>query len=210
MARRFLVVALFVVGAAAPAPAQFTFTKIADTSTTIPGGSGAFVGFAAPSVSGTTVAFLGVGSGGQAGIYTGTGGGTVARVADLTTDIPGGVGDFSQCLPTAVSGTMVTFIGREGSDFGIYFKTGGGSLTKLIAEGDFLDGQEVADLTGFGEYGLDGTTLTFRAFFVGASAIYSVALVPVPVPGLVLGLAAAGLGLARGIRWRRADELRSP
>ncbi len=48
--------------------------KIADTTTTIPGGSGNFASFGAVSVSATDVAFLGHGAGGQTGIYDATGG----------------------------------------------------------------------------------------------------------------------------------------
>jgi hypothetical protein len=81
-----------VFGLCAVAPAQ-TFTRIADTSTPIPNGTGAFTSFlvVTPSVSGSTVAFYGAGSGNQRGIYSSPiGGGTLTVVADVTTAIPNG------------------------------------------------------------------------------------------------------------------------
>jgi hypothetical protein len=228
----------------APTPAQFTFTRIADTTTAIPGGTDNFTFFEGrPSVSGTTVVFGGSGSGGQNGVYVGTAGGPLTRVADTTTSIPGGTGTFTTVGSPAISGTTlafsgsrsdgqsgiyagtagslgvvantgtsipggttVAFLGFVGSDTGVYFKTGGGALTKLIAEGDTLDGREVANVS-IGPFGLDGTALVFQATFSGgASGVYYVDLTPVPEPGLVLGLVAVGLGGVRLVRRRSRAE----
>ncbi len=63
------------VPAALAATIDFTFTKIADTTTPIPGGTGNLTGFdGPPSIDGGDVAFRGVGSSLQLGIYSTVGG----------------------------------------------------------------------------------------------------------------------------------------
>jgi PEP-CTERM motif len=76
--------------------ASFTFTKIADTNTAIPGGTGNFIDFGngAPSLDNGNVAFWGAGTGQQQGIYTNVGG-ILNVVADRNTAIPGGTGSFT-------------------------------------------------------------------------------------------------------------------
>jgi RNA polymerase sigma factor (sigma-70 family) len=75
-------------------PAQ-TFTKIADASTPVPGGAGTFASLIIPpSISGSVIAFTGSVNGSLAtsGVYTGTiTGGSLTRIADPNTPIPGGV-----------------------------------------------------------------------------------------------------------------------
>src|SRR5262245_32422177 len=82
------------------APAQ-TFTKIVDTLTPIPGGSGTFIAFASNGVSpnqvaanGGNVIFPGAGSGGQQGFYSSTSQG-LTRIVDTSTSIPNGTGTFT-------------------------------------------------------------------------------------------------------------------
>jgi hypothetical protein len=90
---------------------SFTFTKIVDTSTSIPDGTGTFTKFHAPSISGRNVAFLGRGDGFQAGIYTSLGDG-LDRVVDTNTPIPGSPnGSFNDFSDPSISGSDVAFLG---------------------------------------------------------------------------------------------------
>jgi hypothetical protein len=72
-----------------PLQAAFTFVKVADTSTAIPGSSGNFANFYTNqrvSTDGNTVVFTGAKSSTQVGVYSfDLAGGTLARVADWTT-----------------------------------------------------------------------------------------------------------------------------
>ncbi len=113
--------------------AQLTFTKIADASTAIPGGTGSFIdsNFGSPAIYGTNVAFYGKGSSGQQGVYLWSGG-ALSRVADLTTAIPGGSGNFtnfSSYEQFVTSGGAVLFVARGTS--GIYKKSGG-TLSRVV------------------------------------------------------------------------------
>ncbi len=75
--------------AAAARAASFNFTKIADTDTLVPGGTGTFSEFEGPPViSGSNVAFPGSDSLTFDGLYLHDGG-TLSAVADRTTAIPG-------------------------------------------------------------------------------------------------------------------------
>jgi hypothetical protein len=101
---------------------SFTFTKIVDTSTFIPDGTGTFTEFRAPSISGSNVAFLGRGDGFQAGIYTSLGDG-LDKVVDTNTSIPGRInGSFDDFSDPSISGSDVAFLGfiDGGSRKGIY------------------------------------------------------------------------------------------
>ena len=80
-----------------PPPIRFV-----DTSTPIPGGSGNFTGFSAeaglptaPSLSGDNVVFYATGSGGQKGIYVAANGPPPVKIADASTPIPNGSGNFT-------------------------------------------------------------------------------------------------------------------
>ncbi len=118
----WLVIAALALGVGpARATAGFLFTKIADTSTPIPGGTGDFTGFAvAPALSGSTAAFFGLGSGIQEGLYTGTGG-TLTTIADTNTTIPGGTGSkYSSFASPSISGGTVAFSGLAVQSGGVY------------------------------------------------------------------------------------------
>jgi hypothetical protein len=69
-----------------PAPSIF---KLADTNTPIPGGSGTFTGFDAPSFN---LYYRATGANGQQGIYQGA---ATTRYVDTNTPIPGGSGTFT-------------------------------------------------------------------------------------------------------------------
>ena len=117
---------------------QGTPVKVADLNTAIPGGSGNFTTFVprnpvTPSIDGSNVAFFGAGSGGQQGIYVSIPQepiipGNPVRIADTSTAIPGGTGNFTSFThpgPFApspvISGNNVAFFGAgSGGQQGIY------------------------------------------------------------------------------------------
>jgi len=119
---------------AAPAPAQVvTFTKIADTATTAPGG-GTFTAFSFfPGMDGSTAAFQGTANSLQ-GIYAGAGG-PLSTFVVQGSPIPNGTGNF-----TAVNGNFrydtggVVFVGSSTgpTQSGVY--TSNGSTVARVAD----------------------------------------------------------------------------
>ena len=106
----------------APTPIPLTVVRIAGFNTPIAGGTGNFTGLHAPSYNGNYVTFFGTGSAGQQGIYTNPPG-PLIRLADLTTAIPGGSGNFI-AIPTdpCINGNLVTFVGNGATgQQGVYF-----------------------------------------------------------------------------------------
>jgi hypothetical protein len=191
-------------------------TAVATTATPIPGGSGNFVGLSAPAVSGAVVAFAGGPTGGfgsfPTGIYANTGaGGSLVRVANTSTPIPGGTGNFARFDPQiSLSGDDMVFVGRAGDLAPGIYTNATGPLTKVIAAGEALDGRTVSDL-GIGWQSFDGTVITFWAGFTnGSSGVYVVPVVPVPEPAGLLAVAAVAAGLLRRVRRRRAGAADHP
>ncbi len=102
-----------------------TYVEVADTSTSIPGGSGSFTSFGIPAVSGNYIAFDGYGSNGQAGIYVWSQAGGLQRVTDNN-----GTGFSSFYSPTVSSNGTAAF---QGDNSGIYTGVGGGSSVTTVA-----------------------------------------------------------------------------
>jgi hypothetical protein len=198
------VVAVAVLCPAAPAQ-PIAFVRMADTSTAIPNGSGNFVSFQPPSVSGSSVAFLGIGSGANSGIYTANaGGGSLTRAVDTNTPIPSGFGNFIGFFtggPVAVSGSTVVFRG-DGNDFptgitqiGIYtVSTSGGTVTRVADKNTPVPGGS-GNFTGMSNQSLSGSTVAFsggsnsqldRGVYAGSSGGGSLNLIAnnnTPIPG---------------------------
>jgi hypothetical protein len=78
----------------------------------------------------------------QKGVYTVIGG-TVSKVADLNTSIPGQDGFFSDFGAVAIGAGKVVFVGiGEGGVNGLYTNLGG-SLSKFVQVSDTLGGKQV-------------------------------------------------------------------
>jgi hypothetical protein len=191
-------------------------TAVATTATPIPGGSGNFVNFGAPAVSGSVVAFAGGPTGGPGsfptGIYANTGaGGSLVRVANTSTPVPGNPSlRFTQFDPfIGLVGDDLVFVGHSSAGEGIYTNATG-QLTRVVGQGDVFDSRTVADVE-IGPQSFDGTIITFWASFTdGRSGIYVVPVVPVPEPAGLLAVAAVGAGLLRRVRRRRAGAADHP
>jgi hypothetical protein len=166
-------------------------SKIADLNTAMPGGTGNFTDFVGnasspvgPAISGGNVAFRGSGAGGRIGVYASLAG-TLAKVADTATAIPGGMGMFMDFQAVSLSGDVVAFAATGPSgQMGIYvnFPTGpvgsfSGEPLKVIDLLDTLDGKTLTGLM-LGSGGFSGDPLAFTANFSdGSQGIYLVAVV---------------------------------
>jgi hypothetical protein len=179
-----------------------TLSVVADTHTAIPGGTGNFTSFASISLSQGNLAFVGFGSNGQNGIYTNIGG-TLSVVADTHTAIPGGTGDFSSFGPftgPSLSGTHLVFTGSDSmGNRGLYTNLEG-TLQKILAPGDILDGKVVVDVIASPE-ALDGQRVAFGPAFSDNSDGVFIAT-PVPEPSAVILFAVGALCFLE-TRWRR-------
>lgn len=124
---------LLVLSSLNPLQAQFTFTKVADFSTPIPNGTGNFSNFDIPASYGTNIAFWGGGTNSQKGFYLWSGG-ILTRIADLTTAIPGGGGNFTSFsgydVSVNASGTAL-FRAQGAASQGIY-KYAGTTLSRVV------------------------------------------------------------------------------
>ena len=146
---------------------------VADTSTPIPGGLAAFQYFTTLAMdSANNVAFVGGRAGNvdinqQQGVYKLVNG-SLSKVADLTTAIPGATDNFSGFGSVAIDPGIVVFEGFD-SDFrkGLYTDLGG-TLSRVIAEGDTLGGKTVSALR-FQHTGFSGGQAAFVAEFSDAS-----------------------------------------
>ena len=96
----------------------FTFTKVADTSTPIPGGVGNFTEFRPPSISDGEVAFIGEGSGGQLGVYLWKNG-VLSVAVDTGTLVPGGTGTFTALGRNSFHEGALAFNAGNFAEFGV-------------------------------------------------------------------------------------------
>ena len=152
---------------------SFQLSRVADTSTPIPDGTGTFthLDFRQPLLSGSNVAFLASGPG-QYGIYLFERG-VLRRVADLNTPIPGGSGTFTSFGPPALSGSSVAFRGGGDGQEGIYLFNG--TVLNRVADLNtpIPDGSRNFDFDFFGPPALSGGIVAFSGGSVnGQEGIY--------------------------------------
>lgn len=169
---RTIIFRILLLALAATAQAQFTFTKIADTGTAIPSGSGAFTDLRYPSVRGTNAVFYGEGTTGQMGIYFWNGT-SLARVADLATPVPGGGGNFTNINfnAYAISTNSVVFIGSSSSGIGLYQGINN-TLTRLVDSSMAIPSGS-GTFNGFGGPRIDNNgALAFTGRGPGQQGIY--------------------------------------
>lgn len=96
---------------------------IADTRTAIPGATGVFTSLDSPTFDGATVVFQGFDAANRAGLYRARDG-SLIKVADVGTSVPGGAGAFNSFVGPVVSGDRIAFRGSsdysEYGSFGVY------------------------------------------------------------------------------------------
>lgn len=133
------------------------------------------------------------------GIYASLGGGPVIKLVDRGDAVPGGTGTFESFLDDSITfiDGLLAFEGRdEAGRASIFFQdiAGGGDLTRIIGDGDTLDG-EVIDLIDLHKNGFDGLNLAFDLRFENNErAIYTTVI---PEPTSLALLAVGGLLVAR-------------
>ena len=153
-----------------PASAAFTFTKIVDTNTPIPGGTGnfSFNGSDTPAVSGLHVVF----DTGDETIWAARINGSRLRreITPGTTIPPGNLGTFQQYYGDYVQlqGNTVVLVGDNcggcGSGVGIYTKLlGSDTINSLVDTNTFLPGSSTDKFSGFPpDFDETDTTVVFQ------------------------------------------------
>jgi len=122
--------------AVAPGARAQTYTRIADTQTAVPGGSGAYALFAdARDIDADKVAFIGYDSGSGSGVYFWQGG-NLSIVADTSTVVPGTANTFTTFFDVALKGPFVVFTaGWPGPGGGCAFSGSEGVFARKITGG---------------------------------------------------------------------------
>lgn len=185
-----------------------TVRVVADNATPAPGGVGNFSSFGfTPMIDGSDVTFFGVSSG-RPGVYLWSGASPI-RVADTSTPVPGGVGNFTTFYTTAtpLHGGQVVFAGIDAANHQGVYTYQAGSLQKVVAAGDVLDGHTITAVT-ISDYSFSGGDIAVTIAYSGGSAIYT--FTPVPEPGGLLLAPGATAGLVWARRKWRAVRSRTP
>jgi hypothetical protein len=151
---------------------------IANLKTPVPNAAGTFNGFGSPVMSGATTAFHARGTNGSDGIYTQTGSGPLAVVADLDTPVPGGQGTFQSFSlnDPSIDGANVAFLANyETNKFGIFARVQG-KLVRVLTSDDTLNGAGILNL-GLSLNQLSQGVLAFYA--VTGAGIFGIFTLPV-------------------------------
>lgn len=165
---------------------------LADLTTPVPFGVGAFTGIGALGVDSTMVAFVGRGLaafGTPVGIYYATGT-KIRRAVDLNTPVPGKLTTFSRLSPfISVDRGAIAFSGSYPQ--GGRLRTGlfvweNGSIVELVNDRTVVPGTGER-LTAFSELDLSRSTIAVRAVTSATEGIY---VVPVHDPSSVVRTAA--------------------
>jgi hypothetical protein len=154
-------------------------TTIANLSTAMPGGTGNFAAFDAPTLQGGNLAFYGNDSGNSwAGVYTvPAAGGTLTKIADNNTAMPGYGTNFNWLGRPSISGGSVAFLGGN-QTAGILYQgiysapVSGGTVTRVAAAGMTAPGLGAATFTSpyFSAPATDGTYVAFNASTLASGA----------------------------------------
>ena len=143
----------------------------------MPGGPGNYAAFDVPTLQGENLAFYGVYAGNSwAGIYSAPDkGGTITRIADFNTAMPGGTNNFNIFGRVSVSASSVAFLGHYSYSGtitdGIYSApVSGGTVTRVASDG-MIAPASTASFTSFGSPTTDGTYVAFNASTVSSLAV---------------------------------------
>jgi hypothetical protein len=153
----------------------YTFVKVADTGTAIPGSTGNFANFytnSRVSTDGATIVFTGANASSQVGVYSyDLSGGTLARVADWTTIIPGSASAFASLSEPSVYNGRVGFYGSNNSAGmkGVYTATTTGTGLTAIADVNTAMPGGPGVFSAFDRPSLQGGSLAFYGIYGGNS-----------------------------------------
>lgn len=147
----------------------WSFTKVADSNTNIPGGTGNFTGFYSPAVSNGVVVFRGDGASSQQGLYTWSAGSGLQLVANKSTTTPSG-GQFSSFERPDIDAqgniAFAAFTTSGVTTQGIYARLGG-SLTTIATTTTSAPGFANSNFflfDGLGSASIDQGQVVFTGF----------------------------------------------
>jgi hypothetical protein len=139
-----------------------TLYAVADTNTTLPGGSTKFTEFDVPAIAGNTLVYGGS-SATETGLFLQTGSGSPSVIANQSTPVPNGTGDFTSLAGPSTDGVNVAFWGEHSStsNQGIYALVNG----QLVRIADTTVGAPGGGtFTGFSsDPGISGDEVIFEA-----------------------------------------------
>jgi hypothetical protein len=158
------------------ADAAYTFTKIADTSTTAPGSGVPFSTFSDICYDGANIAFIGRtgGTSGPEAIYQWNGS-TLSRVVNAGEPVPSSAQSFVNFQNLSLDAGRIVFQASNSHDFqqstfeGVYTNLGG-SLRRVVDSTMTMPGSTAVfrDLAGFGvpsfDVAIGGNTIAFSGF----------------------------------------------
>ncbi|MCC6661002.1 MAG: hypothetical protein IT437_08975 [Phycisphaerales bacterium] len=147
-----------------------------DRATVVPAGNGGtFTNLGRGSLNDDgAMAFFGQG-GDQEGIYTDLGG-TLIKIANHDTPIPGHSGTFNGFGWVSMEDGLIAFVGHFGGGNRGTYTWENGVLSKVAAQGDILDGNLAFDIN-MGPQGLSGRSIALWVEFTnGAEGIYMATL----------------------------------
>ena len=148
-----------------------SISVVVDINTPIPDGVGTFTFFdnRFPNVDDGQVVFFGTGSNGQSGIYVADGNG-LTKIVDRNTLQPGSTNPFTDLREPIIDDGRVFFQGSGTEGLAIH-KFENGEITRLIGNGDQIDGRQVTIIQNVLD--VDGNTMVFMALLDGRLAIVS-------------------------------------
>lgn len=179
------------VGLASARPADassWTFARIADTSTPMPGHAAPFSDFGTPGLSAGEVVFRGAVGDQRFGVYSGSGG-PLAIVADMDSPVPGGSGAFLDFGSASIDAGVVALRGFGAGQDGIYRRDG--PRVALADQATAIPGGTGAFLGFLGAPAISGGAAAFvgvgaqqRGIYVGDGAgVTRVADLTTAIPG---------------------------
>ncbi|HEX7184173.1 MAG TPA: hypothetical protein VF756_20260 [Thermoanaerobaculia bacterium] len=163
--------------------ANGTLTRVVDTNTPVPGGTGSFFNIGNFCVDGGNVTFIGIGSNAEFGIYEADASGTLRVIADRSTVAPGGSQTFNQFYTLSCSDGNVAFTAATNAinPVGLY-KEINGRFVKVLRTGDTLDGKTVESLS-LSQESMDGSEIAFKVEFTDSTdGLYVAAVGCQPTP----------------------------
>jgi hypothetical protein len=168
-------------------PISFTFMRVVDTNSPVPGGMGNFIFFTDPftttsldsrpavSIENGTIVFSGSGASGQTGIYTAPVGGSITTIADTNTALPDGTGNFRLFGTPSLSHGNAAFSGSGETASrvaqGAFFVPRGGPITTVADQNTPVPGG-IEVFRGVGQVSLDDGNVTFVHSSVGKDRIF--------------------------------------
>lgn len=151
--------------------AEYTFTKVVDTSTFLPGSGSTFDAFSYVGFDGDNVALIAAGSGNEEGVYIWNHGG-LSVVADTSTVAPSNGGStsvFDNFANISIDNGSVAFQGTAGARDGVFTNLGGAlrtvADTSVTMPGAFVPFTEfLQESIPSQEVSISGDNIVFSAF----------------------------------------------